>query len=111
VAGDDDTATSSWVLLIDAVLNTETGLLVGLLKSSGVLVVTDTANVDDGLLRENVLCATGSVLGCATSNELSIEVVEEILVESEVLLLGKDGIVLLQLILVKESLVAGSLDV
>lgn len=111
VAGDDDTATSSWVVLIDAVLNTETGLLVGLLESSSVLVVTDTANVDDGLLRENVLCATGGVLGCATSNQLGIEVVEEVLVESEMLLLGKDGIVLLQLILVKESLVPGSLDV
>lgn len=47
VAGDDDTATSSWVVSIDAVLDTETGLLVGLLQSSGVLVVTDTANVDD----------------------------------------------------------------
>ena len=111
VSSDDDTATSGWVLSIDAVLNTETGLLVGLLESSGVLVVTDTANVDNRLLGEDVLCATGSVLGCAASDELGIVVGEEVLVESEVLLLGKNSIVLLQAILVKESLVSGSLDV
>lgn len=111
VSGDDDTATSGWVLSIDAVLNTETGLLVGLLESSGVLVVTDTANVDNRLLGEDVLCATGSVLGCAASDELGIEVGEEVLVESEMLLLGENSIVLLQAILVKESLVSGSLDV
>lgn len=111
VAGDDDTATSSWVVSIDAVLDTETGLLVGLLQSSGVLVVTDTANVDDRLLGEDVLCATGSVLGCATGDELGIEVVEEVLVETEMLLFGKNSIVLLQTVLVKESLIPGSLDV
>lgn len=111
VTSDDDTATSSWVVSIDAVLNTEAGLLVGLLESSGVLVVTDTANVDNRLLGEDVLCATGSVLGCATSDELGIEVVEEVLVKTEMLLFGKNSIVLLQTVLVKESLVPGSLDV
>lgn len=111
VAGDDDTATSGWVVSIDAILNTETGLLVGLLESSGVLVVADAANVNNRLLGENVLCATGSVLGSATSDELGIEVVEEVLVKTEMLLFGKNSIVLLQTVLVKESLVSSSLNV
>lgn len=111
VTGDDDTATASWVIGIDTIFHAETSLFVCILQDFGVLVVTDAANVDDGVVWEHVLCATSSVLCCSAGNELRLEVVEEIIVEAKVLLIREDGVVLLQFILVQESLVAGSLDV
>lgn len=111
VASDDDTATASWVVGIDTILHAEAGLLVRILQDVGVLVVANAAEVDDGVVGEQVLCATSSVLCCSAGNELCLEVVEEFIVEAKVLLLSEDGVVLLQLILVQESLVAGSLDV
>jgi hypothetical protein len=49
------------------------------------------------------LSATGSVLSGTTSNQLSIMVLEQLLVESHMLVLRKDGIVVLQTILLEES--------
>lgn len=111
VAGDDGTAAASLLLGVDTVLDTETGGLAGIAESGGVLVVTDAAEVDDAVGREDVLGTTGAVLGGTTGNQLRLVVVEEVLVEGLVLVLGEDGIVGLELVLVEELLVAESLDV
>ncbi len=111
VAGDDNTAATGRVLRVDAVFDAEASLLICLLEDGGVLVVTDAAYVDNGAIWKNVLGTASSVLGSSTGDKLGVVVVEEVLVEAKVLLLGEDGIVLIQLILVEESLVTSCLDV
>lgn len=111
VAGDDNTATAGGDLGVDAVLDAETGGLDGILEDGGVLVVADTAEVDDGVGREDVLGTASGVLGSAAGNQLGVVVVEEVLVDAKVLLLSEDGIVLLEAILFEESLVTNCLDV
>ena len=101
VASDDDTATAGGDLGVDTVLDAETGLLDGIVEDGGILVVTDTTEVHDAVGGEHVLRATGSVLGGTTGDQLGVVVVEELLVDGEVLLLGQDGVVLLELILVE----------
>lgn len=111
VAGDDDAASAGGLLLVHAVLDTQTGGLDGIVQRGGVLVVADAAKVDDAVGGQNVLGATGRVLGSSAGDELGVEVVEEVLVEAEVLLLSEDGVVGLEVVLVQQGLVTDSLDV
>lgn len=111
VAGDDDTAAASGLGGLDAVLDAEAGLLDGVLENCGVLIVADTAQVDDAVVREDVLGATGGVLGGTAGDELGLEVVQEVLIDSLVLLLGQDGVVGLEAVLGEELIVAVGLDV
>lgn len=111
VAGDDNTTATGGLLLVDTVLDTETGGLDGIMQDSGVLVITDTAEVNDAVVRQDVLGTTGGVLSGTTSNQLSLEVVEKVFVERLVVVLGEDGIVGLEAILLKQLLVTDSLDV
>ena len=101
VASDDDTTPTGGDLGVDTVLDAETSLLDGVLEDGGILVVTDTTEVDDAVGGQDVLRATSRVLGRTTSDQLGIVVVEELLVDWQVLLLGEDGVVLLELILVE----------
>ena len=55
VASDDNTTLTSGLGLIDTVLGVDTGLLASLLEDITELVLTDTTDVDNGLLREQVL--------------------------------------------------------
>lgn len=111
VASDDYTALSGRDLGVDAVLDAETDLLDGVTEGGGVLVVTDTTEVDDAVGGQDVLGTTGGVLGGTTSNQLGVVVVEQVLVERGVLLLGQDGIVVLEAVLVEQSLVTNGLDI
>lgn len=111
VAGDDDAASAGGLLLVDAVLDTQAGGLDGIVQGGGVLVVADAAEVDDAVGGQDVLGATGGVLGSTTGNELGVEVVEEVLVEAEVLLLGEDGVVGLEVVLLQQGLITDGLDV
>lgn len=62
VASDDNTALAGRGVLIDAVLGVDTGLLAGLLEDVTVLVLTNAANVHDGVVREHVLdCLSVSI--------------------------------------------------
>jgi len=125
VAGDNDTALSGGLDIVDTVLGVDTSLLAGLLEDLAVLVLTDTANVEDGVVGEQVLyrlliqmtrrpttvksylSTTGSVLSGAAGNQLSIPG-HELLVEAHVLLLGEDGIVCLELVLLEKSGITGN---
>lgn len=111
VAGDDDTAAASLLLGVDAVLNAQASLLDSIVQDSRVLVITGTAEVDDAVGGQDVLGTAGGVLGGATGNELGVVVVEKVFVEGNVLLLGEDGVVGLEAVLVEEGLVAEGLDV
>lgn len=111
VAGDDGAAATGGLLGVDAVLDAEAGGLDGVVQGGGVLVVADAAEVDDAVGGQDVLCAAGAVLRGTAGNQLGLVVVEEVLVERLVLLIGEDGIVGLELILVEELLVTDSLDV
>ena len=111
VASDDNTATAGLLLGVDTVLDTQTSLLDGIVENGRVLVITSTTEVDDGVGGQDVLGTTSSVLGSTTSNQLGVVVVEQVFVERDVLLLGEDGIVGLEAILVQESLVTESLNV
>jgi hypothetical protein len=111
VAGDDDAAAAGGHGLLDAVLDAQAGGLDGVLEDGRVLVIADAADVDHAVGRQDVLGAAGRVLGGAAGDELGIEVVQEILVEGLVLLLGQDGVVGLEAVLVKQGLVAEGLDV
>lgn len=111
VAGDDNAASAGGLLLVDAVLDTQAGGLDGIVQGGGVLVVADAAEVDDAVGGQDILGATGGVLGSTAGDELGVEVVEEVLVEAEVLLLGEDGVVGLEVVLLQQGLVTDSLDV
>ena len=111
VTGDDNAATTGLFLGIDAVLDAETGGLNGIVKNGRVLVVAGAADVDDAVRGEDVLGTTGRVLGSSAGDELGVVVVEEVLEQGEVLLVGEDSVVGLELVLVKKSLVTLSLDV
>lgn len=56
VAGDDDTALARGLGLVDAVFGMHTGLLARLLENVGVLVATNAADVQHGVVGEDVLC-------------------------------------------------------
>lgn len=111
VARNHHTAPARRLRRLDAVLDTKAGLLDGILKDGGVLVVADTADVYDAVVGQEVLGAAGGVLGRAASNELGIVVVEELLVERLVGILGEDGVVGLQVVLGEELIAAKGLDV
>jgi hypothetical protein len=53
------------------------------------------------------LGSASSILCSAAGNELSIVVLHQVLVEAHVLLLGQDGIVGLQAVLLEELLISG----
>lgn len=111
VAGDDDTAASGGHLGVDAVLDAEADLLDGVAEGGGVLVVANTAEVDDAVGGQDVLGTAGGVLGGTTGNQLGVVVAQQVLVDRNVLLLGQDGIVVLKAIFLEESLVTDSLDI
>lgn len=111
VAGDDNTTAAGGLLLVDTVLDTETSGLDGIVQDSSVLVITDTTEVDDAVVRQDVLGTTGGVLSGTTSNQLSLEIGEEVFVERLVVVLSEDGIVGLEIILGKQLVVTDSLDV
>jgi hypothetical protein len=111
MARNDDTAATCLLLLINTVLDAKAGLLDGIVENGCVFVVSYTAEVDDGVRGQNVLCSTSSVLCSSTSNEFCIVVVQEVFVERGMLLLSENGIVGLETILVKQSLITVSLDI
>jgi hypothetical protein len=124
VAGDDNTTLASGLGLIDTVLGVDTGLLAGLLEDITEFVLTDTTDVDNGLLGEHVLGTssismldpksdvlktylgtTSGVLSGTTGDQLGIAG-KQILVDTHMLLLGEDSIIGLQAILIQESGIA-----
>lgn len=111
VAGDDDAAAAGGHGGVDAVLDAQADLLDGVVQDGGVLVVTDAAGEDDAVGREHVLGAPGRVLRRAAGDQLGVVVVEQVLEDALVLVLGEDGIVGLQAILLEQGLVAEGLDV
>ena len=111
MAGDDHAATARGDLGVDTVLDAQTGLLAGVTQDSSILVFANAAEVDNAVLRQQVLRTAGRVLGGTASNQLGIVVVEEVLIDVLVLRLGKDGVVRLQAVLLKQGLIAKGLDV
>lgn len=126
VSSDNDTTTAGGLLFVIEVVGGQASLLVGSQKSLSILVVADTSKVDNRVGWEDVLdhsasvwsspqnCrpphmylgTSGRVLGRTTSDELSIAVLDKLFVQACVLVLGQDGIVGLQAILLKQGLVS-----
>jgi hypothetical protein len=111
VAGDDDTAATGGLLVVVAVDGAETDLLVGLDQLLGVLVLADTSNKDNRVGGKDVLGTSSGVLGGTTGVQVDLEVVEQVVVETHVLLFGQDGVVRLEAILLEQLLVTNSLDI
>lgn len=57
------------------------------------------------------LGSTGSVLSGTTSNQLRLAVLEELVIESHMLLLGKDSVIILQAVLLQESTITVTIRV
>lgn len=55
VASDDDTTSTGGLNIIHTVLNSETSLCTGLPEDIGILVLANAADVEDRVLRENIL--------------------------------------------------------
>lgn len=109
VASDDNTAATGGRLLIVEVLGLDTSIGRDLLQRLTVLVLANTANVDDRVWLKDICRTSRCVLRCTASNENGLVVLNQVLVETHVLLgIGKDRIVGLQAILVEESLVTTS---
>lgn len=111
VSSDDHTAPSRRLGRLDAVLDTQTGLLDGILEDGGVLVIANTSQIHDAVFGQDVLGTTGGVLGGAARDQLRLEVVEQVFVDTLVAVLGQDGVIGLEAVLGKELLVAKGLDV
>lgn len=111
VVGDDDAAAAGGGLGVDAVLDAQADLLDGVAQDGGVLVVADAAEVDDAVRGQQVLGAARRVLRRAARDQLGVVVVQQLVVQRDVLLLGQDRVVRLQPVLLQELLVAEGLDV
>lgn len=55
VAGDDDTATTSRLRIVDTVFSVDTSLVASLLEDIGILVTADAPDVEHGVRGEHVL--------------------------------------------------------
>lgn len=106
VASDDDGAAARVDFRIDAVFGAHAGFVDGRIQDGRVFVVAYAAEKDYRLRGEDVLGAASSVLGGAAGEKSGVVVVENLFVDGEVLLLGKDGIVGLEAVFVKEGLVS-----
>lgn len=91
--GDDDATAAGGRLGVDAVLDAQADLLDGVAQDGGVLVVADAAEVDDAVRGQQVLGATGRVLRRAARDQLGVVVVQQLIVQRDVLLLGQDRVV------------------
>lgn len=108
VASDDDTTASSGGLLVVEVLGLHTSLLADVLEGLAVLVLANTANVEDRLGGQDVRGTAGGVLRSTTGDEHGLVVLNQILVETHVLLgVGEDRVVGLEAVLLEELLIAG----
>ncbi len=110
-AGDDGAAAAGGGVGVDAVLDAQADLLDGVPQDGGVLVVADAAEVHDAVRRQHVLGAAGRVLRRAAGDQLRVVVVQQLLVQRDVLLLGQNRVIRLQAILFQQRLVTGCLDV
>jgi hypothetical protein len=88
VASDDGAAATGLLLGVDAILDSQARGLDSIVQNGGVLVIASTTEVDDAVGGEDVLGTAGGVLGSSASDELGVVVVEELLVQWDVLLLG-----------------------
>lgn len=111
MACDHNATASSPLLCIDTILNTETSSFDSIGQDCRILVITDTANVDDGVWWEYVLGAAGGVLCGTTSYELGIIVIEKVLVETKVLFFSEDCIICFEAIFFEKSGITNALDV
>lgn len=111
VAGNDHATAAGRLGRLDAVLDPQAGLLDGITQDGGVLVVADAAQVDDTVVGQQVLGAAGRVLRGAAGDELGVVVVEELLVEGLVRVLGEDRVVGLEVVFGEELVRAEGLDV
>jgi hypothetical protein len=106
VASDDDATATSRGLLVVEVLGLDTSLLADVLEGLAVLVLTNAANVQDGLGGQDVLGAAGGVLRSTTGDEDSIVVLDQVLVQAHVLLgVGEDSVVGLEAVLLEKLLI------
>lgn len=106
VAGDDDTTATGGGLLIVKVLGLDTSLLADVLEGLTVLVLADTANVEDRLGGQDVRGTTGGVLRSASGDEDGLVVLDQVLIETHVFLrIGEDGVVGLEAVLLEELLI------
>lgn len=108
---DDGSALSGSNLLVDSVGGLDTLSLVALAEDLGVLIITDTADVDDRLWWENVGSSASRVLSGSSWDEQWVVLGNQLLVDWLVLVFNEDGIVSLELVLVEELLVSVDLDV
>ena len=106
VAGDDDAAAARGLIVVDVVAHLQAGGAVGVLQDFGVAVAADGAEKDDRRVREHVLGAAGGVLGGAAGDQFGVAVVQELLVERAVLVLGEDGVIDFEAIFREELVVA-----
>ena len=105
------TASSSLLLLVHTVFDSQALGLDSVVQDGGIFIVANTAQEDGGVRREEILGAASGVLGTAASDELSGVVVQQVFIDSKVLFFGEDSIVGFEAVFLKESLVALSLDV
>lgn len=125
VAGDDNTTLSSGLDIVNTVFSAHTGLLASIPEKISVVVLANAANVDDRVVGEQVLhttpvssgsftirayqsylSTTGSVLSGTTGNQLSIAL-QQLFVDTHVLVLCEDSVVVLEPILLQEGGVTG----
>ena len=98
MARDDDPAPARRLVVHSQVLGVQAGLVARGAQDVGVLVTADGADVEDAVGGEDVLGASGRVLGGAAGDLDGLVVREEVFVEGHVGLRGEDCVVGLEAI-------------
>jgi hypothetical protein len=111
VASDNHTTAAGLFFRINTVFNAKSSLFDSVVENCCILVVTYTANVNDGIRWEDVLGPSSCVLGSTARNELCIVVIQKVFVEVKVFFFGEDRIVGLEAIFLKQLCVADTLNI
>lgn len=76
MTSDNDSTSSSLLLLVNTVFNSETSGLYSVVQDGGILVVSNTTEIDGRVGGEEILGAASGVLGSTAGDELCRVVVE-----------------------------------
>jgi hypothetical protein len=92
--------------LVFKILHTQSRFCARPPENIRIFVFAYTADVENTVLREDVLRAASGVLGGAAGNQFGVVVLEEFFVDAHVLGLGEDRIIGFEVILPEKALVS-----
>jgi hypothetical protein len=99
MASDYNSASTGRLDIIHMVFCMKPFLLTGLLENIGILIAANAADIKNRVGRKHILSPTGGILCSSSWNQFGVVVLDEVFIETHVLLFSKDRIVVLNTIL------------